>query len=103
MRVFQDGLAKLKADWFTGIEVSSLEMVQTYAANGYGIGLSLQMPKKKLDPRLRALPLDGFEPVTLGAVWQGGRSPLVEAFIKIVQTATRKSMEGEDPSLLLVK
>jgi DNA-binding transcriptional LysR family regulator len=102
-RVFEDGLAKLKVDWFTGIEVSSLEMVQTYAANGYGIGLSLQMPKKKIDPRVRALPLEGFEPLTLGALWQGGRNPLLDAFFKIVENATRKTMEGGDLSLLLVK
>jgi DNA-binding transcriptional LysR family regulator len=102
-RAFQEGLAKLKVDWFTGIEVSSLEMVQTYAANGYGIGLSLQMPKKKMDPRVRALALEGFEPVTLGIFWQGGRNPLLEAFVRIVENATRKSMDGGDSSLLLVK
>jgi DNA-binding transcriptional LysR family regulator len=95
-RAFQAGLAKLGVDWFSRIEVSSVELVQTYVANGYGIGVTVGLPKMKLHPQVRALPLDGFEPVQFGALWQGGKNPLLDTFLKIVQAAARRLVAGEN-------
>jgi len=98
-RSFQAGLAKLEVDWFSRIEVSSVELVQTYVTNGYGIGVTVRVPKMKFHPQVRALPLDGFEPVKFGALWQGGKDPLLDAFLKIVQTTARQLVEGENLDL----
>ena len=95
-RAFQAGLAKLGVDWFSRIEVSSVELVQTYVANGYGIGVTVGLPKMKLHPQVRALSLDGFEPVQFGALWQGGKNPLLDTFLKIVQAAARRLVAGEN-------
>jgi len=95
-RAFQAGLAKLDVDWFSRIEVSSVEIVQTYVANGYGIGVTVKAPKMKFHPQVRLLPLDGFEPVQLGALWQGGKNPLLDAFLKIVQATARDLVAGEN-------
>ena len=86
---FQAGLDRLKVDWFTGIEVSSVDLVETYVANGHGVGLSIAIPKGKLRPQLRALPLDGFAPVTLGVLWQGKATPIVQAFLTTMQQAVQ--------------
>jgi DNA-binding transcriptional LysR family regulator len=91
-RSFQEGLAKLEVEWFSRIEVSSVELVQTYVANGYGIGVTVGVPKMNLHPQVRVLPLDGFDPISFGALWQGGKNPLLDAFLKIVQTAARNLM-----------
>jgi DNA-binding transcriptional LysR family regulator len=89
-RAFQDGLAKLKVDWFSGIEVSTVEMVQSYVANGYGIGVTVGIPGMKCHPRIRALPLEGFDTVTFGVLWQGRRTVLLEAFLKGVEKSGQK-------------
>jgi DNA-binding transcriptional LysR family regulator len=102
-RTFQNGLTKLKVDWFSGIEVSSFEMVQAYVANGYGIGVTVAVPKTNYHSRVRPLPLEGFELVVFGVLWQGGRNPLLEALIKSVENSVRKLIEGEDGRLLLLK
>lgn len=102
-RAFQEGLNKLKVDWFSSIEVSTVEMVQTYVANGYGIGVTVRVPKMKYHPQVRLLPLAGFEPVTFGVLWQGRRTVLLEALFKILEQAARDQMTGEDPGLLLLK
>ena len=102
-RMFEDGLTKLKVDWFAGIEVSSVEMVQTYVASGYGIGVTVAVPKMKYHPQVRPLPLEGFEPVTFGVLWQGRRNVLLDALLKILQKAARSLMAGEDSNLLLLK
>ncbi len=101
-RAFQDGLTKLKVDWFSGIEVSTVEMVQTYVANGYGIGVTVRVPKAKYHPQVRLLSLDGFEPVTFGVLWQGRRTVLLGALLSVLESAARRQMEGEDESLMLL-
>jgi DNA-binding transcriptional LysR family regulator len=78
---FQAGLGRLGVDWFPGIEVSSVDLIETYVAAGFGIGLSLIVPKAKILPNLRVLPLEGFEPVVMGALWKGKSSALLQAFL----------------------
>lgn len=84
-RNFQDALRRKGVDWFTGIEVSSLQLIEAYVANGYGIGLALRIPRAKLPPQIRALPLDDVPPVTLGAVWVGKPNPLMQSFLTEMQ------------------
>ena len=78
---FQAGLSRLGVDWFPGIEVSSVDLIETYVAAGFGIGLSLMVPKAKIRPNLRTIPLPGFEPVVMGALWKGKTSALLQAFL----------------------
>ena len=100
---FEAGLAKRKVDWFGGIEVSSVEMVQTYVAHGYGIGVTVDVPNTKYHPQVRPLALEGFELVTFGVLWQGRHTPLLDAFLKILEQAARESMAGDDPRRLILK
>jgi len=102
-RTFQEGLAKLKVDWFGSIEVSTVELVQTYVANGYGIGVTVGVPKMKYHPQVRVLPLEGFDYVPFGILWQGRRSPMLDAFFKICDAAARRLLAGEDASMSLLK
>ena len=92
---FQQGLARLKVDWFTGIEVGTVELVETYVANGYGIGLSVAIPKSKHKPQIRHLPLDDFPPVTFGVFWQGKPKPITQAFLSTIQQAAQILMKAD--------
>jgi DNA-binding transcriptional LysR family regulator len=80
-RNFQQKLNALGVDWFPGIEVSSLELIETYVANGLGAGVALALPGEKFSSRVRALPLNGFPPVIVGALWRGRKTPLLETFL----------------------
>ncbi len=93
-RAFQDGLAKRKVDWFSGIEVSSVEMVQTYVANGYGYGVTVHLPNLKLHPKVMPLFLEGFDEVTFGILWQGQRTSVLEALFQIVERTARELSPG---------
>jgi DNA-binding transcriptional LysR family regulator len=79
---FQAELGRLGVDWFPSIEASSADLIETYVANGLGIGVSVAIPKKPLPPNVRALPLRGFPPVVIGAMWRGRTTPLLEAFLE---------------------
>jgi DNA-binding transcriptional LysR family regulator len=81
-RNFLSQLNQLGVDWFPSIEASSTDLIETYVANGLGIGLSVAIPKKTLPAGVRALPLPGFGPVKIGVLWQGRVTPLLQAFIE---------------------
>lgn len=83
---FQQGLSRLGVDWFTGIEVSSLDLIETYVINGYGIGLTVSVPKTDFPPQVRSLPLEDFAPVTLGVMWMGKPNPLLQALLSEMQS-----------------
>lgn len=88
LRAFREGLAKRKLDWINSVEVSSVEMVQTYVAHGYGIGVMVHVPELKLHPDVRVLVLTDFTRVKFGALWQGRKTPLMEGLMrKLQQTA----------------
>jgi DNA-binding transcriptional LysR family regulator len=91
-RNFQRGLAKRGVDWFPGIEVSSIQLVQTYVASGYGIGLSIAVPRAAIPPALRSIPLEGFDPVNFGVQWQGRPDVVGQAFIEVVKQVAEELM-----------
>lgn len=77
-KAFRKGLDRADIDWFTGIEVSSLALIQTYVANGFGIGVSVLAPQSKFPKGVRCLPLPDFPTVTVGVVWSGKPTPLMQ-------------------------
>ena len=98
-RGFQEGLAKRKVDWFSAIEVSTVDLVQTYVANGYGIGVTVGVPKVKYHPQVRILVLRDFPTMSFGVLWQGRCTPVLELMIKLVTQAALTLIKGEDPAL----
>ncbi|MBM3830008.1 MAG: LysR family transcriptional regulator [Verrucomicrobia bacterium] len=79
---FTDALVRRGVVWPPGMEVSSLELVETYAASGFGIGLSVAIPGKPLDKRLRALPIAGLKPITVAVLRHPNLPPVARALIE---------------------
>jgi DNA-binding transcriptional LysR family regulator len=91
-RAFEEGLAQRKVDWPSGIEVSTIALVETYVVKGYGIGVTVGVPTRKCHPQVRQLPLDGFPRMTFGVLWQGFRTPVLDHFLKVVQQTAQKEV-----------
>jgi len=87
---FQQKIAELGVDWFPSIEASSADLVETYVANGLGIGVSVAIPKKSLPENVQALPLPDFPPVIIGAMWRGRTAQLLQVFLNEFQTRARQ-------------
>ncbi len=79
---FQEGLIKLKVDWFPSVEASSLDLIETYVSHGFGIGLSLAIPKAKTPANLRQIALPGFAPIVVGVLWRGRLPTVAKAFLE---------------------
>ena len=79
---FQDHLARRGVVWPPGMEVNSLELVETYAANGFGIGLTVAIPGKPVDKRLRVLPVEELKPITIAVLRHPNLPPVALALIE---------------------
>jgi len=78
-------LAELDVEWFPTVEASSVDLVETYVANGLGIGLGVAVPKRVLPANVRMLPLPDFPPALIGALWRGKSTPLLAAFLEMAR------------------
>ena len=67
------------------METTSLDLVTRYVANGDGIGLNVQVDPNVKSREVRWLPLTGFTPVTMGALWRGEATGLQKAAIEGVR------------------
>jgi DNA-binding transcriptional LysR family regulator len=84
-RSFLARLVELGAEWFPTMEASSIDLIETYVANGLGIGLGVAIPKRPLPANVRALPLKDFPPALIGALWRGKTTPLLAAFLELAK------------------
>lgn len=88
-RLFQQELRRRKVDWYPSLELSSVELVGRYVAEGYGAGLVFDVPAARL-PGTRVLPLPGFPSVPFGAIWTGNPTPVATAFIDEAEAVARR-------------
>jgi DNA-binding transcriptional LysR family regulator len=93
-RNFQQGLAKLGVDWFPGIETSALDLIATYVAGGFGLGVSVAIPQVEFPRQIRPIPLPDFAPVVVGALWRGKPKPLIQACLDEFQSRAR-ALKGQ--------
>jgi DNA-binding transcriptional LysR family regulator len=89
-KIFQAKLAEIGVEWFPTIEASSTDLIETYVANGLGLGVSVAIPKKPLPENIRALPLKHFPPALIGALWRGKNMPLLDAFLDMARQRARE-------------
>ena len=90
---FQRGLNRLGVDWFPALEVSSVDLIETYVASGFGLGLTVSIPKAKVSPNVRVLSLPDFAPVSMGVLWRGKPTPPVQMFLEALQARARHLRE----------
>ncbi|MEI6342685.1 MAG: LysR family transcriptional regulator [Verrucomicrobiota bacterium] len=80
-RQLRELLAARDLEWPAAIEVNSLDLIEIYAAAGFGVGLGFALPGARLHRALRALPVAELKPLQVGALWRGKPTPLVEALL----------------------
>lgn len=96
-QVFNRGLRALKVVWPTAIEASSTEVVTQYVANGYGVGVGVNLPHLIKHPKVRIVPLPNFQPVEIAALWQPPVSPLQNDLLEAIKARARELWPNTSP------
>ena len=80
-RLFQKGLKRLKVDWQPAIETSSYELITWFVAHGYGLGVNVNLPEIVNHPKVRSIPLPGFDPVEVVVMWSGQPAAFLQSVL----------------------
>ena len=84
-QAFRRELARRGVDWPTGIVASSIALVPWFVARGSGLGLCLDFPILVQHPNVRPVPLTGFEPVDVVAMWGRSPRPLLATLVQVIE------------------
>ncbi len=86
-KLFAKGLQARGIAWRVAIEVTTLDLIEVYVSQGFGYGLTVAIPGKKLPKGVRAIPLPGFGPVQIGVLWRGDLDPVLKALTQELRAA----------------
>ena len=83
--LFHRELARRGLEWPARIEANDTALVESYVAQGFGIGLSVGPSSSPPGKGVRALRLRGFPQLVFGAIWTSPASDLVHDFLKLAR------------------
>jgi DNA-binding transcriptional LysR family regulator len=87
---FQAGLRRAGVEWTTGVEVTAIDLIPIYVSLGFGVGVTLDIPGRKLEPGVKTLPLPKFPPLVIAALWQSNISKSNAEFLTEIR---RRALE----------
>lgn len=89
-KMFQEEFDARNVDWPVTVEVSSLDTVREYAARGFGVGVGVAVPGERNQAGVRCLVLPEFQPMVVGALWQGQLKPVAATFLERAQERAKE-------------
>ncbi|MFD2158206.1 LysR substrate-binding domain-containing protein [Rubritalea tangerina] len=84
-QIFQSGLREKNIQWQASMEVNALDIIQRYVSRGFGAGIGVGIPGVKPIEGVDVIPLDGFDPLVVGAIYQGSMKPIAKEFLQTAQ------------------
>lgn len=88
-RLFQQELSRRGLVWPVSIEAGTLELVATYAGEGFGIGLGVDIPGTRPPPGVRVMGLEDFPRLPIGILSSGRTSEVTETMRQMLVAAAR--------------
>jgi len=83
--LFQSHLESLGYSWPVTIEAGSIELVEAYANQGLGWGLSVKRPDFKPPKGLIEIVLKDFPKLPIAAFWKGSLPPCANRFLDLLR------------------
>lgn len=84
-QMFDKTLGQKDIFWPVTMEANSLDVIRQYVLLGFGAGIGVSIPDVEVEPGLKTIPLPGFPPLVVGAVYQGKPKPIAQAFLDLVK------------------
>ena len=80
-RAFRSVLARRSIRLGHTRAMNSIELIETYVSQGFGIGVSIAVPGREFPAGVRAFPLARFPKLQVGAFWHGDLTPVSTALL----------------------
>ncbi|MEM1442718.1 MAG: LysR family transcriptional regulator [Verrucomicrobiota bacterium] len=83
-QLFQRGLTAKRLSWETSVEVSEIGLISRYAANGFGFGVTVDIPGAAWPEGTKKIKLPAdFPPLSIGALHSGDLKTVAKRFIEL--------------------
>jgi DNA-binding transcriptional LysR family regulator len=89
-RLFASGLARRGIHWPARIEIGTLDLIVSYAARGFGVGVGVAAPGMKLPEGVEVHELKGFPELRIAALWRGRIGPLAEQVLERLRAEAKR-------------
>jgi DNA-binding transcriptional LysR family regulator len=89
-RLFAKGMATRGLHWPTGIEIGTQDLVLSYTARGFGVGVGVCAPDVMLPKGVIAHELKGFPVLKVAALWRGKIGPLAAEVLEKLRAVAGK-------------
>lgn len=89
-RLFQKELSRRGVSWDPSMEVNSLDVIQKYVSRGFGAGIGVGIPGVEPVEGCDIIHLEGFDPLVVGAIYQGTLKPVVREFLESAHSYARQ-------------
>jgi len=80
-KLFQYEIDQRGLHWPVAVEVDTVDAVQHYVRSGFGAGITVVIPGAVVPDGLKVIPLEGFPPLVIGAIFQGSLKPIAKQFL----------------------
>lgn len=77
-RLFERGLKKRNLHWPVRMELRTADLTLEYTTQGFGVGVGHQLPNRRPPKGVTLMPLPGFPPLVICAMWRGRPSQPTE-------------------------
>lgn len=94
-RLFQEGLTRRGLTWEPSMEVSEFGLIPQYVGDGFGWGVTVEIPGVALPETVRrvALPAE-FEALAVGILHTGDLKPVAARFVEVAKQYAAQLTEG---------
>ncbi|MEO6994047.1 MAG: LysR family transcriptional regulator [Lacunisphaera sp.] len=92
---FERGLQALGVNWQPHRRVNSPAVMREMVAGGQGVGLGLGLPESGRHPKIRAIPLNHFEPIPVTVCWKARTKPLVAIMVAVIRDTAQKQWKAQ--------
>lgn len=93
--VFERELKALAVNWQPHIRVDSTRVMMEMVATCRGVSIGLELPEAALHRGIRAIPLKGFDWISVTVCWKTRSQPVVTAAVAIIRETARQQWRVE--------
>jgi len=92
-QIFLKEVERRRMHWPVAVEVDSLDAVKHFVSCDFGAGITVRIPGVDIPKGMKLIDLEGFPPLVIGILYQGGLKPIAKKFLTAAEQLAGKLID----------
>ena len=92
-QIFLKEVDRRRMHWPVAVEVDSLDAVKHFVSCDFGAGITVRIPGVDIPKGMKLIDLEGFPPLVIGILHQGGLKPIAKKFLTAAEQLAGKLID----------